>query len=162
MGAVVFFPIEELVGSLDKAEAALINRSSEILEVIGASVLSNVLLSYDMKSQGGVGLDGIQWAPNSPGTRKRKERKARSGGVVAIGIDTGLQRSSGNPGHENNVFHVSADSITVGFGMHYSAHFDAKRTLIPNELPESWIEEVETAVVETTEFIVRQEVEGLE
>lgn len=66
-----------------------------------------------------------------------------------IGVDTGLQRASvqpgfvGGDGQGGNKFDVQGNSVTVGYGRSYSEHFDRKRTLIPGTLPKAWEQELE-------------------
>lgn len=62
----------------------------------------------------------------------------------AIGINTGLQLNSSQPGFipadgkGGGLFKVSNDSVTIGFARAYSKHFDKKRPLLPEQLPRDW------------------------
>ncbi len=75
-----------------------------------------------------------------------------------IGVDTGLQRSSGSPGFSDpvwnqapsdafghNTFIVDAGRVTIGYDRTYSAAFDAQRELLPENLPDPWRVEAESA-----------------
>ncbi len=75
-----------------------------------------------------------------------------------IGVDTGLQRSSGSPGFSdpvwnatptdamgNNTFVVDAGRVTIGYDRTYSAAFDSERELLPENLPDPWRVEAEAA-----------------
>lgn len=83
-----------------------------------------------------------------------------------IGVNTGLQRSSAQPGFAGpdgqggNVMKLEAGSVTVGYGREYSKYFDAKRPLFPAKLPEAWIQRFERMIAEWTQQIVRDS--GLE
>lgn len=62
----------------------------------------------------------------------------------AIGIDTGLQLNSSQPGfipadgQGGGLFQVGENFVTVGFARSYSRHFDEKRKLLPDSIPENW------------------------
>lgn len=68
----------------------------------------------------------------------------REMGKYEIGVDTGLQRSSavpgfvGSDGKGGNLLKVTESSVTVGYNRNYSEFFDAKRPLLPGQLPGPW------------------------
>ena len=61
-----------------------------------------------------------------------------------IGVNTGLQRSSAGPGFAapdgqgGNILQLDANAVTVGYGRSYSEYFDARRALLPGEIPAEW------------------------
>lgn len=66
-----------------------------------------------------------------------------------VGIDSGLQMASGQPGFEGpdglggNEFDVSGGSgtsLTVGYARRYSEYFDERHELIPDPIPNAWME----------------------
>lgn len=75
-----------------------------------------------------------------------------------IGVDRGLQRSSASPGFHSeeggNVFEQNDVSVTVGYGMNYSGHFDLHRKLFPDILPEPWFKELEEMVAADVEATI--------
>lgn len=84
--------------------------------------------------------------------KQRKELLARLQSLIdteysrhEIGVDTGLQRSSAQPGFAGsdgkggNIMKLDCVSVTVGYGRQYSKYFDEKRPLLPAVLPPSWV-----------------------
>lgn len=152
----------------------------ELLEEAGVQILSNAQLDYVAKSRGGTGSDGVKWAPLQPKTVERKNRRGRktsnkktkSGKVLPgpgqseIGIDTGLQRASASPGFVGpdgkggNLMQQDPTSITVGFNREYSEHFDAKRTLLPETLPDAWEEQLSDIAQQRLDRIMDEEMQG--
>lgn len=103
--------------------------------------------------------------------RQRTELAARMESLVdaelarpQIGIDTGLQRASGQPGfvgpdgHGGNIFDVDpqAASVTIGYGRDYSEDFDSQRPLLPDIPPESWITAATSTVEIWADSLVRE------
>lgn len=82
-----------------------------------------------------------------------------------IGVDTGLQRASAQPGFRGpdgqggNVLNVdtAALAVTIGFGRSYSGHFDNLRPLLPADLPEPWRSECEQIITDWVEHIAEEE-----
>ena len=78
-----------------------------------------------------------------------RKRISPSGGGYEIGVDTGMQRSSAQPGYTGrdgkggNVKKIDGDTLTVGFGRNYSEYFDEKRALFPVKLPQEWLDDLE-------------------
>lgn len=169
--------VRQVTLARDKLLAELRARNSEGAERVGISILRNVQEAYDVKARGGVGEDGILWRDLAPATirarlnratkkfrnytkaTKRKKLAALSlGSGYEIGVDTGLQRSSGSPGFSDptwnqtpsdafghNTFVVDAGRVTIGYDRTYSAAFDAERKLLPENLPDPWRVEAESA-----------------
>lgn len=79
-----------------------------------------------------------------------------------IGVDTGLQRASAEPGYSGpdgqggNVHQVEGNQITVGYGREYSGYFDEQRPLLPEQLPDSWTERLEAIVTRTADQIASE------
>lgn len=65
-----------------------------------------------------------------------------------IGVDTGLQRAAGSPAYrgDHQTFTKTEVSVTVGYNMKYSKHFDKRRKLLPDEVPEEWMKELDSIV----------------
>lgn len=63
-----------------------------------------------------------------------------------IGFDFGEQHSSLTKGYSGNVFEVTPDSVTVGVNQEYSEAFDELRSIFPDDLPESWLADVEELI----------------
>lgn len=106
--------------------------------------------------------------------KKRKDLLAKHQALVdrefskhAIGIDTGLQFNSSQPGFAatdgrgGNLLEVQGTVVTVGFLRVYSEHFDKRRKLMPETLPDRWQEELAKVVgrwsqQQISKFIKRQ------
>ncbi len=153
----ITFDLAEVQAKLDAAGRDFVQEQHDVLHVIGVQLLSFVSLDYDTKSRGGTGTDGIAWKllaastiakKTKRGKRNEKRKTTKSGkarpgaGSTAIGIDTGLQRASAQPGFSaaggGNKFVVDATGVTVGFQRSYSGYFDEERPLLPTKLPEAW------------------------
>jgi hypothetical protein len=150
-------PFAAIKARIEAAKSEVRTDKAEIVKAIGVQVLSLNQKDYRTLSRGGVGSDGRKWKLLDPKTIARKSRRGRkagskkrtfvgnllpSGKVSAIGIDTGLQFASGNPGFTSaeggNILVQRIDSITVGYGRRYSKYFDLVRKLMPDILPASW------------------------
>lgn len=59
----VKFPESQLSQTADAIALSIYNARRDLLEVLGVQLLSFAQEAYDVKSQGGVGDDGIQWKP---------------------------------------------------------------------------------------------------
>ncbi len=125
------------------ADAEILRDARQLLQLLGIEMLANVALAFEQKMSGGMGEDGIAWAPLDPKTVKAKRRRGAPSGAVSIGVDTGLMRASGSPGDPSNVFDLGDTFVEVGYGMEYSRFFDEKRTLIVDELPTDWQDDLD-------------------
>lgn len=147
----------------------------DVLEALGGRVLSFAMQDYRTKARGGTGSDGIKWAPLKESTERAKARKGkrkaskssskRKGQKPAakgpvpksnIGIDTGLQQASGQPGFAGNLFILGQTEVTVGYNRSYSKFFDEKRPLLPTALPEAWRPELDAIVTRWADNIIQQ------
>lgn len=180
------FPIREIAQGLQKAQTRLAQRQPELLQILGVQLLGFVKIAYEEKGKGRTGSDGIRWDPLKASTIERKNRRARpknrkgkrtgkpkattkSGkkrpglGESQIGVDSGLQRASAAPGYKapdgrgGNVMEIEGAGITVGFGREYSEHFDDKRKLIPDKLPDEWQKELEGTVSDWAGQVINEE-----
>jgi len=92
-------------------------------------------------------------------TKAAKSFLASSAGTE-IGVDTGLQRASAQPGFQGgdgkggNLFEIDDTGVTVGFAREYSVYFDEDRTLLPETLPEPWAEAQEEVIKEWAQNIL--------
>jgi hypothetical protein len=83
-----------------------------------------------------------------------------------IGVDTGLQRSSAQPGFAapdgkgGNVLDVSPQAVTVGYAREYSKYFDEKRPLFPETLPDAWEKQIEQTVEKWATEILQRELDN--
>lgn len=157
--------------NLRNAVRDLDQRMAELLQEVGVSVLSDAKRDFEVKSRRGTGADGVRWAELQESTEKkkarrgRKPRKTKSGkprkrdavtgakfGQSQIGVDKGLLRNSSKPGFTGpdgkggNILTVEGHAVTVGFGRDYATYFDAKRPLLPADLPQKWSEAVDAIV----------------
>jgi len=157
-------PYNDIIARVDAAKKQVVEGKSEILQAIGVQVLSLNQRDYRTLSRGGTASDGRKWKALDPKTIKRKASRGRKGpgkrsfvgnvlpggNISAIGIDTGLQFASGNPGFTapggGTVFKVTVNSVTVGYGRIYSKYFDAQRKLMPDALPDSWRKAIDRIV----------------
>jgi len=103
----------------------------DIMLAIGEEMTGFILEDFETKSRGGVGANGIQWAPLNPKTIKKKAKRAKGGDTsTQIGVDTGLMRATIQPGFSDpdgkggNVMEVKGGEVTVGFGRAYAKYFD--------------------------------------
>lgn len=155
----VSFPTQKLQAKLRATKADLLAKKQECLRLVGVAVLSLQAQDYRTLSRGGTTADGRHWKALDPKTIKSKARRGRGatskrtttksgkalpvGDVSAIGIDTGLQQASGSPGFNapggGNIFEVTGDRVTVGYGREYSKYFDKTRKLFPDKLPKAWL-----------------------
>jgi len=62
--------VNKVIADFDRKQAAL-------LQEIGTTVLSRQRLSFEKKSRGGIGDDGVQWKPLAESTERRKAGKER-------------------------------------------------------------------------------------
>jgi hypothetical protein len=113
-------------------------------------------------------------AEKNPTVRAKlvKQREAENGKMQAlidaehakakIGIDTGLQINSAQPGYQppdgqgGNVCRLQANQVTVGFGRSYSTYFDEKRQLLPEKLPIAWEQGLSRILEKTVEQLLRE------
>lgn len=168
-------PAPEIRARLRSAKVAFGTQQKPVLEAMGVRVLSFAKQAYVVKSRGGTGDDGIKWAPLAASTiaarnrrgKRNAKRKTTKGGKarppersVAIGIDTGLQLNSANPGFRatggGNIMRLTNTDITVGFGRFYSGYFDAKRALLPLTLPPKWSAELGQIVMRWAVGLLRK------
>lgn len=104
---------------------------------------------------------------------KRKELSVRLQGLIdkeyarhEIGVDTGLQRASAQPGFRSNdgkggnVLQVTDAQVTVGYGRNYSVHFDAHRQLLPQELPQTWLDRLELKAADWGANVLQSTIEN--
>ncbi|WP_437187602.1 hypothetical protein SH668x_001003 [Planctomicrobium sp. SH668] len=127
--------------------------SEDVLTAIGTELLGYIAEDFEAKSRGKVGAGGIQWDPLTAARIKQKAKRAKKGDTsTQIGIDTGVMANSISPkfappdGQGGNVFEVTGHAVEVGYGRTYAKHFDKLRTLIPEELPQDWIDGCEEIV----------------
>lgn len=79
-----------------------------------------------------------------------------------IGVDTGLQRASAQPGYTGadgkggNLLDVSGAQVTVGYARSYSQHFDTARPLLPATMPEKWQKTLDGLVQDWAETIIQE------
>ena len=164
----VTFPIEQLKQSIRRFRRIVRDGITDVLEVVGIQLLSEIQIDYDIKSRGSTGAGGA-WRPLKPATTRRKNRRGKGrrtrsqrarAGSSAIGIDTGMQKNSATPGFRaadgegGNIFEIGSADVTVGFGRSYSKFFDKDRTLIPDPLPQSWTDDLDDTVSEMLEELV--------
>jgi hypothetical protein len=92
----------------------------------------------------------------------RKQNKDASknvapSGAYQIGVDTGLQLNTLQPGYQGSGgSSIEYDNlgVTVGAAMNYSEYFDKWRPIIPEVLPEKWIKELEDLIqIEGTKIV---------
>lgn len=83
------------------------------------------------------GAWGSPWKPIAPSTIQRK-------GHDIIGIDTGKMQKSLRVTKNNR-------GITAEYRQDYSKHFDAKRPILPTELPPKWEKAIEKAIKASAE-----------
>ncbi len=170
--------IQKIKQALNLTQQQLQQKKDELLETMGIQLLADAQLDYLTKARGGTGLDGVKWKPNAPATIRRKNnktsarkkdgKKTKSGkllpgpGAVEIGVDSGLQRASCSPGFVGpdgkggNFFKQDADSVTVGFNREYSEYFDEDRPLLPETLPEQWVQNQEDVVQDWADNILNE------
>lgn len=150
-------------------------RKDELLKAMGVQLLVDSVKDYHTKSQGDTGLDGEKWKPLAPSTVQRKNQRKLGGrgrgksklsleelAFTDIGIDTGRQLKSASPGYSGqdgqggNLFEQDAESVTVGYNRDYSEHFDEVRPLLPEILPEDWVQHQEEIIEKWAEQIIEQ------
>lgn len=66
-----------LPAKIDKAIANFNQKQAALLQEIGTTILSRQQLSFEKKSRGGQGDDGVKWAPLAESTERRKSRKEK-------------------------------------------------------------------------------------
>lgn len=162
--------LDQIRRGLEAAGRDFQAEQANVLEAVGARVLSYAQQDYRTKSRGGTGSDGITWAPLAESTVKRKASKGSAkrqknrkqtkngkarptGNAVAIGIDSGLLLNSSQPGFAGNMS-VDQASVTVGFPRTYAKHFDAQRPLLPSRLPDAWRDELDGIVTRWAESVL--------
>lgn len=139
-----------------RAAAKIDAEIAGVLTEIGTDILTRQRLSFERKSRGGAGDEGVVWAKLSPVTIRLKT-KGR-GGDTQIGVDTGRMRNAVEPGFLSdgpvNVFEVHDYEVEVGYRGEYVEYFDQgtprmpARPLMPGDgdYPASWTESVERTV----------------
>ncbi len=125
----------------------------DVLLAVGTEMTGYVMEDFEAKSRGGSGADGTQWKPLDPKTIKRKAKRAKGGNTqTQIGVDTGLMRASAMPGLASQAaenaapIEIQGNEVTVGFRRRYSKYFDKSRTLIPDPIPQEWVDAAEEIV----------------
>lgn len=160
---------------LNRIKSDLQAEQRQLSQAVGTDLLSKSQQAYLAKSRGGTGSDGIKWAPLAPSTLAKRNRRGKAnakrkttksgkarpaGGGVAIGRDTGLQLASASPGFNatggGNIFDIQANSVTIGYGRHYSKYFDEERALLPSKLPPKWRESCEAIAARWLEKLFSQ------
>lgn len=165
----------ELTDFSNNASDALREGQADILDVVGVQLMSDIQLNYIDKSRRGSGVDGKRWKELSPHTERLKSRKAKGakarqkqrdlGNRSQIGVDTGMQLASAEPGFKasdgkgGNILIATDSFVEVGFGREYSEDFDEDRPLIPDPLPVEWLETIETIVVEESQILLEKELD---
>jgi hypothetical protein len=151
----VYFPEQEVLHAIGDAERSVNEAIPSLVKAIGIYLLGKIQINYKQMARGGAGADGTSWRPLAPSTLKRK------GGRSEIGVDTGLQLASASPGflgsdgRGGNIFEVSGDVLVIGFGRNYSRYFDEARPLIPEQLPQAWVDEIDGMVNQTIGRVTR-------
>jgi hypothetical protein len=234
-GIHINFDVDPLIERTKRAELALHQHQSDLLDILGQMLLAQVQQAYVTKSRGGTGEDGIQWDGIQLGSllarmrrvghisavkktqtgaefQVKKSNKANSavfgaivkigaGKVVAsgkgkgkfgtgttiglkkgrktgtvaetlkkivsptaggyeIGRDTGKQINTLQPGKSGDAgpsILVESNTVTVGAAMSYSPHFDRQRPIIPEHLPQKWLDELQEQATEYAAEIVEVE-----
>lgn len=170
-------PADDVRSALKRARVLFATQQRDALETMGVRILSFSRQSYVTKSRGGTGMDGIKWAALSEQTVKRKSNKGAAkkqknraatksgkarptGNATAIGIDTGLQINSASPGFKaqggGNIMRLTNTDIEVGYGRSYSEHFDKRRPLMPETLPDKWRQACEEIVARWAERLIKE------
>jgi hypothetical protein len=122
----------------DAVVASLNRRQSELMEEFGQAILSLQQLSFEKKSRGGTGDDGISWKPLAESTERKKFAKGRprpgktKGGTrrrrpklvgpvprSQIGVDTGELRNS-----PVAVYNAPSGGVVLGIGQVIAAPMD--------------------------------------
>lgn len=106
----------------------------DVMLAVGVEIAGYVSEDFEKKSRGGTGEGGIKWAPLAEATIKKKAKRAKGGDTsTQIGVDTGLMRSTIQPGFKaddnkgGNVLEAKGNEVTVGFGRSYAKYFDEGR-----------------------------------
>jgi hypothetical protein len=161
----VRLPSDKIRAELREAKRAFGNEQRPCLEAMGVSLLSNSQQAYLQKSKGLRGSDGIMWEGLADSTIEKRHRRGKknakrkttksgkarpTAGSLDIGRDTGMQLNSARPGFSvgggGNIFRLTSTSVTVGYGMSYSKYFDEKRPLLPDKVPDQWVQQLEAIV----------------
>lgn len=109
------------------------NGLDDVLTGIGMELAGFVSEDFERKSRGGTGEDGIKWAPLAESTIKKKAKRAKGGDTsTQIGVDTGLMRSTIQPGFkpsgsDGGGVQVKGHEVEVAFGRRYAKFFDEGR-----------------------------------
>lgn len=171
MAMIARAPLDDATRRAQRARREFADLKIRVIERIGLRLLNLAQLAYIEKSAGRTGSDGITWKPLKDETIKRKNRRARTAAgrasmQSAIGVDTGLQRASAQPafvgpdGMGGNVFEIGTDEVTVGYGRVYSKYFDEARPLLPDGLPDEWLQELEPIIADWANVIMRKAFHG--
>jgi len=172
--------IGQFVKDAKRVQELLARERQNVLRLMGVQLLSLSQTDFQKKSRGGAGADGTRWQPlkastvrakSRRGKRNERRKKTSSGkrrpavGRTQIGVDTGLLRASAQPGFAGsdgrggNVFALTPDSVTVGYGRNYAKYFDAARPLMPDPLPADWQKRLENIVGVQAEKTVKAALE---
>lgn len=160
----------DLPQQLQQASRQLQSGLPSLLQEVGVYVLQEQKLSFEAKSRGGTGADGVKWKPLKESTERRKalksvrKSKARKDGTrkrrklagavpkSQIGVDRGMLRNSGTPGYAapdgdgGNVLQVSGNRVVMKYGRSYAGYFDEVRPLFPETAPPAWVEGINLIV----------------
>ena len=117
-----------------------------------APVLRSLILEdYEVKAAGGRGRDGIKWTPLKAATVRAKEKHADF-----IGIETGQLEQSLTVRYGGQ----EAD-LVAEFTAPHADDFDRLRPLLPNDLPDEWLREIEAGMLEWAEQRVARTLKSL-
>lgn len=125
-----------------RAVVAAIDTAKQIsLESIAKQLRTSIDDSYEQKSQGKRGADGITWKP-------RKNRQ------LPIGIRSGYLRSTLKVTVEKT---ATSERIKATYDHPFANAFSVHRPLLPQSLPRTWLRDADAAlqpIVRTAESIL--------
>jgi len=133
----VEFEPRKLLKALEDAGLAV--ESPEFMELERATFEKLQDVNYERKSQprGGLGTDGIRWHAHSTPWAKKK-------GHDVVGFWQGHLRALVDS-------RVVGTSIIHEYVTDYAEFFDALRPIIPEALPDAWVQEMENVGVQWLE-----------
>ena len=143
----ISFPFQEIAALAQRAQTALSQRT-EIRRELADTLQKLIRQDFQTKSQGGMGVDGIHWAPRRSAVAHRK--RPRPIGVHKGTLSNSLKVESG----------VGRVDVVAKYIAPHAEVFDKQRPLLPESCPQEWQALFDNQVAAWAEQRIQKEVQS--